>query len=92
MSSPSRNAIRFPSALHSGLPRPPRLVTGVSAFSVDQAFASTTNSWLDGSRSGSSLRLLMNAMRVPSGDHDGEDSSALPAVSRSKFFDPMSNR
>ena len=33
---------------------------------------------LDGSRSGSSLRLLVNAMRVPSGDHDGDASSAFP--------------
>ena len=34
-------------------PRPPRLVGGVSAFSVEPGFASATNIWLDGSRSGS---------------------------------------
>ena len=72
--------------------RPPRLVAGVSAFSVDPGFASATNNWLDGSRSGSSWRLLVNAMRVPSGDHDGDDSSALPVVSRSSFLVAMSNR
>src|SRR5262245_20048691 len=73
-SSPSRNAIHRPSWLHSALPRPPRLVIGESALSVDPGFASATNSWLDGSRSGSGLRLLMNAIRVPSADHDGDDS------------------
>ena len=91
-SSFSRKAIHLPSGLHSGLPRPPRLVAALSAFSVDPAFASMTNSCADGSRSGSGLRLLVKAMRVPSGDHDGEPSSALPPVSRSSFFDARSNR
>src|SRR5258706_8727356 len=91
-SSFSRNAIHLPSGLHSGLPRPPRLVIGDSAFSVDPGFESTTNSWLEGSRSGSELRLLVKAMRVPSGDQEGDPSSALPPVSRSSFFDARSNR
>src|SRR5439155_15122274 len=91
-SSFSRNAIDFPSGLHSALPRPPRLVVGDSAFSVDPALAAITNSWLDGSRSGSSWRLLVNAMRVPSGDQDGDDSSALAVVSRSTVFEARSNR
>src|SRR5690349_1590127 len=91
-SSPSRNAIHLPSGLHSGLPRLPRLVAGANAFSVDPGVASITNSWDDGSRSGSGARLLMNAMRAPSGDHDGDASSAVPFDRRSSFFDSRSNR
>src|SRR5258706_15260618 len=91
-SSFSRNAIDFPSGLHSVLPRPPRLVVGDSAVSVDPALASITNSWLDGSRSGSPWRLLANAIRVPSGDQEGDDSSALPLVNRSSFLAATSKR
>src|SRR5256885_3484877 len=73
-SSPSRNAIHLPSELHSALPRLPRLVAGDNALSAAPALASTTNSCDEGSRSGSGARLLMNAIRVPSGDHDGDAS------------------
>jgi hypothetical protein len=45
-----------------------------------------------GSRSGSSEWLLMKAMRVPSGDHEGELSSHLLFVSRSSFFVATSKR
>src|SRR5688572_15146029 len=86
LSSLSRKAIHFPSGLHSGSERPPRLSIGVSAVSVDPGRASTTKTWLMGSRSGSGWRLLMNAMRVPSGDQDGDDSSTVPFVSRSSDF------
>jgi hypothetical protein len=34
----------------------------------------------------------MNAMRVPSGDHAGDASSAFAFVSRSNDFVAMSNR
>src|SRR5687768_16473693 len=76
-SSPSRNAIHFPSGLHSRRPLP-RLSIGVSAVSADPGRASATKTWLDGSRSGSALRLLVKAMREPSGDQEGDDSSAVP--------------
>src|SRR5437867_2576794 len=91
-SSPSRNVIHFPSGLHSTRERPPRLVIGVSAVSVEPGLASTTKIWLVGSRSGSALRLLVNAIRDPSGDHDGDDSSNFDVVRRSSFLVATSNR
>src|SRR5262249_4032852 len=53
LSSPSRKVIQRPSWLHSTRDRPARLVGGVNCFSVTPGFASATNIWLDGSRSGS---------------------------------------
>ena len=89
-SQPATYAIVWPSGLKTGAESRPGLV--VTTCGIAPSRASTTKMSVFSERSASgSVRLLTNAMRVPSGDQAGFESSKGPELSWKEVFFATSN-